>query len=331
MNRFVTFLILLLSLTLSSALRANASSQWMWHGAFPWVYSHAESSWWYMKAGTDGKFLAWKQGDEKWYSFDEASQAWVVLPGQEDAQEDQQVPTENRAGDTYTVQGASDLEMIWVEPGTFTMGQSDIFEASPIHQVTLTQGFYLGKYEVTQTQYEAVIGFNPTPSIFAGDNLPVQPVSYDDIQLFLQRLNKAELLNLPAGWAYVLPTEAEWEYACRAGTTTIYSWGDTITGSRANYENPFYHDSIYNANLRDFEVGKYTPNQWGFYDMHGSVSEWTADRYGTYSSEALTDPEGAASGFLGVTRGGPSARRGRIWQSSRNTGQGFRLGLKKGQ
>ncbi len=101
MKRYATSLLLLLSLTLSSALRADPSSGWMWHGAFPWVYSHAESAWWYMKAGTDGKFYAWKQGDEKWYSFDEASQTWVVLPGQEEVQEEQQDSAEENAGDNF--------------------------------------------------------------------------------------------------------------------------------------------------------------------------------------------------------------------------------------
>ena len=193
MKRFVTSLILLLSLTLSSALRANASSQWMWHGAFPWVYSHAESSWWYMKAGTDGKFLAWKQGDEKWYFFDEVSKAWIVLPGQESE--------ENKAGDTLTIPDLS-LGMLWVEPGTFTMGspESEVGRGSveTQHEVTLTNGFWLGKYEVTQAQYEAVMTGNTnslsaTPSNWPNNpNRPVEKVSWDDAQVFLTRLNATE-------------------------------------------------------------------------------------------------------------------------------------------
>ena len=127
------------------------------------------------------------------------------------------------------------LEMIWVEPGTFTMGQSDISNASPVHEVTLSHGFYLGKYEVTQAQYEAVMTGNTdelsaTPSNWPNNpDRPVEKVSWDDIQKFLTRLNAQEAGNIPEGWAYVLPTEAQWEYACRAGTTTAYSWGDTIT------------------------------------------------------------------------------------------------------
>ena len=166
------------------------------------------------------------------------------------------------------------MEMIWVEPGTFTMGQSDIPSASPEHEVTLTKGFYLGKYEVTQAQYEAVMTGNTdslsaTPSNFSGNpNRPVEKVSWDDVQKFLTRLNAQEAGNIPAGWAYVLPTEAQWEYACRAGTTTAYSWGDTITSEDANYNNTIAQTT---------DVGQYSANPWGFFDMHGNVWEWTAD------------------------------------------------------
>ena len=105
-------------------------------------------------------------------------------------------------------------------------------KATPEHNVTLTKGFYLGKYEVTQAQYEAVMtgntdGLSATPSNWPNNaDRPVEQVSWDDIQKFLTRLNAQEAGNIPAGWAYVLPTEAQWEYACRAGTTTAYSWGD---------------------------------------------------------------------------------------------------------
>jgi hypothetical protein len=132
---------------------------------------------------------------------------------------------------THTVQGASNLQMLWVEPGTFTMG-SPTSEAGhgsneTEHNVTLTKGFYLGKYEVTQAQYEAVMTGNSnslsaTPSEWPNNpNRPVEKVSWDDAQIFLTRLNAAEQTagRLPAGWSYVLPTESEWEYACRTGTT----------------------------------------------------------------------------------------------------------------
>ena len=280
-----------------SILTANASSQWMWHGAFPWVYSHAESAWWYMKAGTDGKFLAWKQSDKKWYSFDEVSQAWVVLPGQGDVQEGQD-PAANKAGDTFTIPYLS-LEMIWVEPGTFTMGsptgESGRWSGETQHEVTLTTGFWLGKHEVTQAQWEKVMGDNP--SYFKGADRPVEQVSWTEVTAFCNKLTEAERTagRLPAGMTYQLPTEAQWEYACRAGTTTAYSWGNSITDSNANYS--------YNiGETRD--VGQYAANPWGFFDMHGNVIEWTADWYEEYTSGAVSDPVGPADGSGRVERGG---------------------------
>ena len=158
-----------------------------------------------------------------------------------------------------------DLDMIWVEPGTFTMG-SPTSEAEEAYenetQVTLTQGFYLGKYEVTQAQYEAVMTDNnaslsPTPSSYTGSDRPVERVSWDDIQIFLERLNEQEANNLPPGWAYVLPTEAQWEYACRAGTTNVYFWGDDINASLANYDSNVGQTAnvgSYGSNPRGFSI-----------------------------------------------------------------------------
>jgi len=200
---------------------------------------------------------------------------------------------------THIVPSADNLEMIWVEPGTFSMGQVGV--AEPVHEVTLTEGFYLGKFEVTQGQYEAVMtgnvdGLNATPSLYSGNpNRPVEQVAHDDIQIFLARLNAQEAGNLPAGWAYVLPTEAQWEYACRAGTNTTYSWGNDINASHANY-NQFIGETT--------NVGQYAPNPWGFYVMHGNVSEWTADWYGSYSNGSVIDSLNAASGSRRVRRGG---------------------------
>ena len=142
------------------------------------------------------------------------------------------------------MESANNLEMIWVDPGTFTMG-SPVSEAGreddeTEHNVTLTRGFYLGKYEVTQAQYEAVMtgvagDLNATPSKWHGfPNRPVEQVSWEDLQVFLSRLNE-QSDNLPKGWAYTLPTEAQWEHACRAGTNSVYSWGNDINSSHANY------------------------------------------------------------------------------------------------
>jgi formylglycine-generating enzyme len=287
---------------------------------------------------SDGKFSAWKQSDKKWYSFDEASQSWVVLPWQEE----QQDSTENRAGDTYTVPDLS-LEMSWVEPGTFTMG-SPTSEASyePQHQVTLTKGFYLGKYEVTQAQHEAVMtgnteGLSATPSYYSGNpNRPVERVSWNDVQVFLTRLNAAEEAagRLPEGWSYVLPTEAEWEYACRAGTTTAYSWGNAIDLTKANFA-PHWRSGL----QRTSDVGQYAANPWGFYDMHGNVYEWCADWYGDYPTGAVTDPVGPVHGSPRVKRGGSWGTPGTYLRSAERVyahgirfhNLGFRVGLKASQ
>jgi formylglycine-generating enzyme required for sulfatase activity len=243
---------------------------------------------------------------------------------------------------THTVQGASNLQMLWCPPGTFTMG-SPTSEAGreadreDEHNVTLTNGFYLGKYEVTQAQYEAVMTGNSnslsaTPSQYSGNDRPVEKVSWDDVQVFLTRLNAAEQAagRLPAGWSYALPTESEWEYACRAGTTTAYSWGNDINSSNANYSSSGI------SQTRD--VGQYAANSWGFYDMHGNVWEWTADRYAaSYPTGSVIDPVGPATGSIRVKRGGSwnftayyarSAYRSGNGPAYSNYSLGFRLSLR---
>ena len=154
---------------------------------------------------------------------------------------------------------------------------------------------------------------SPTPSYWPGNpNRPVEQVSWDDIQIFLERLNEQEADNRPPGWAYVLPTEAQWEYACRAGTTTAYSWGDDINASLANYDSNVGQTA---------NVGSYEANPWGFFDMHGNIREWTADWYGAYEAGPLTDPTGAASGAQRVLRSGSWNSFGKYLRSAdRGTG-----------
>jgi formylglycine-generating enzyme required for sulfatase activity len=172
------------------------------------------------------------------------------------------------------------------------------------HQVTLTHGFYLGKYEVTQAQYESVMtgnseGLNAKPSRWPNNiDRPVEMVSWNDAQVFLSLLNDMEenAGRLPAGWKYVLPTEAQWEYACRAGTTTAYSWGNDINSSRANF--------ILSGFSQTRDVGLYDANPWGFFDMHGNVYEWVYDWHAVYASSSQVNPEGPASGSYRVVRGG---------------------------
>ena len=247
---------------------------------------------------------------------------------------------------THTVPSANNLEMIFCPPGTFTMGspttEADRQTDETQYQVTLTNGFYLGKYEVTQAQYETVMtgnseGLNAKPSQWSYNNSrPVQKVSWNDIQVFLSRLNDMEEAagRLPAGWKYVLPTEAQWEYACRAGTTTVYSWGNDINSTRANYN----WDGG-QADGNDFkqtrDESQYMSNPRGLYDMHGHVWEWVSDWKGNYLTGPQIDPEGPASGSKRVYRGGSwtddgtslrsSKRANYFATSSRPYNLGFRL------
>ena len=204
--------------------------------------------------------------------------------------------------DNHTVElnASVGMEMIWVEPGTFTMGSPENEEGrktnEPEHNVTLTRGFYLGKYEVTQAQYEAVMQGNgdglasyPVEYKFQDPNKPVVQVSYADVQVFLKYLNEQQKSLVPVGWEFTLPTEAQWEYACRAGTKTAYSWGDELSPDFANYNWDGDWDTGNDYRLRT--VGNYAPNRWGFFDMHGNVSEWIRGWYGSYADGNITDPE----------------------------------------
>ena len=185
--------------------------------------------------------------------------------------------------------------MVYVEGGTFTMGAtpeqgSDAFdEEKPTHQVTL-KGFYIGKYEVTQAEWKAVMGENP--SYFKGDNLPVDNVSWNDCQEFIRKLNEL------TGKNFRLPTEAEWEYAARGGRRSYgakYA-GDSDIGSVAWYRG--------NSNDTTHPVGTKRANELGLYDMTGNVYEWCQDWYGDYSSASQTNPTGPGSGYVRVLRGG---------------------------
>jgi sulfatase modifying factor 1 len=224
------------------------------------------------------------------------------------------------------------LDMLWCKPGTFMMGSpaEEKFreDDETQHKVTLTKGFWLGKYEVTQAQWEKVMGSNPSDS--KGATLPVEMVSWDDAMEFCKKLTQMEKAagHLPEGYAYTLPTEAQWEYACRAGTTTAYSFGDTITPKQANY----YEGKI----GKTTEVGTYPANPWGFHDMHGNVWEWCLDWYGDYPDGSASDPVGPSDGSDRVYRGGSwyyigsfmhSADRYRNTPDNRNNSLGFRLSL----
>ena len=185
------------------------------------------------------------------------------------------------------------MQMLWCPPGVFTMGSPEDeegrYEDETQVQVQITKGFWMARTLVTQGQWQSLMGANP--SYFQGAKLPVEQVSWEDAQDFIIKLNDME--NLPSGYHYALPTEAQWEYACRAGEKGPYSggsldevaWYDETSGSKTH------------------EVGQKKANAWGLYDMHGNVSEWCADWYED-TLKGGTDPTGPSSGGLRVFRGG---------------------------
>ena len=217
--------------------------------------------------------------------------------------------------------------MVKVQGGTFTMGAtaeqgSDAYnDEKPAHQVTLSD-YYIGKYEVTQEEWQAVMGKNP--SAFKGNNNPVEKVSWDDCQKFIKKLNQL------TGLKFALPTEAQWEYAARGGNQ---SKGYKYSGSN-NIDDVAWYDS--NSGNKTHSVGTKAPNELGLFDMSGNVWEWCSDRYGSYSSSAQTNPVGPSSGYNRVLRGGSwnnLAWRCRVsfryynYPSNRNYYIGFRVVL----
>ena len=221
----------------------------------------------------------------------------------------------------YIVKSALDMELIWCPPGSFIMGPDG--DDNPAHPVILTKGFYLGKYEVTQEEYEKVTGNNP--SQFKGDKIPVINISWNDAVAFCKALTKKERISREL--EFTLPTEAQWEYACRAGTVTNWPWGNSFNASLANSRE---------SNLSNNEVGSFRPNPWGFFDMNGNVCEFTLDWYHPYSNATAIDPFINKIGRLRVRRGGSFFSPGLVTSSSNrnqdNTGAragslGFRLCL----
>jgi formylglycine-generating enzyme required for sulfatase activity len=194
-----------------------------------------------------------------------------------------------------------------IPAGTFTMGsasnenQRDSDEVQ--HQVTLTKGFYCGKFEVTQGRWEQVMGSNPSYFKNAGKDAPVERVSWDDCQAFLKRLCQIE--GVPEG-TYRLLTEAEWEYACRAGTQMAFCYGNDLDSSMANFDGDYPYGIARKGTFRQttVAVGSFRANAWGLHDMHGNVWEWCQDWYARYANGAVADPLGPASGGNRVFRGG---------------------------
>lgn len=221
------------------------------------------------------------------------------------------------------------LNMIPIAPGTFQMGSPSVF-AIPVHAVTISRPFWMGRDEVTQAEYQAVMGSNP--SRFQGASWPnaaqqpVEQVRWHDAVAYCDALSVQEAAagRLPSGYEYRLPTEAEWEYCCRAGTTTEWNVGASLSCSQANL-----------CLTQPTVVGSYAPNAWGLHDMHSNVFEWCLDAVEAYPSGAVTDPYVlSSSGPNRIARGGSwgldslysmSAYRSWAWQWASRDRCGFRV------
>jgi formylglycine-generating enzyme required for sulfatase activity len=200
------------------------------------------------------------------------------------------------------------LETVLIPAGSFTMSGEG---GGLIHKVNITKPFYMGKHEVTREQWEAVMGNSPNKS--KGVRNPMETVSWDDCQKFFDKLNvKAG----GQGGKFALPTEAQWEYACRAGSATKFCFGDDASqlGEYAWFRA--------NSEFKMHPVGEKKPNAWGLYDMHGNVWEWCQDWHRPYGAEAVTDPSGPATGWSRVYRGGCWADPAEFcWSMFRDSGE----------
>jgi formylglycine-generating enzyme required for sulfatase activity len=211
-------------------------------------------------------------------------------------------PTAQRTGKTWT-EPVTGMEFVYVKGGCYQMGSTQGgSDEKPVHKVCV-DGFWLGKYEVTQGEWEKIMGDNP--SYFAyGSRYPVENVSWNDTRKFIKKLNQG------FNREFRLPTEAEWEYAARAGTTTPFAFGSCISTDQANYSGNYDYNNcgtktgVYRE--KTWQVGSGAANNWGLYDMHGNVWEWCSDWYDKdyYSSSPGKNPQGAASGSHRVLRGG---------------------------
>ncbi len=223
----------------------------------------------------------------------------------------------------------------WIEPGTFLMGspknEPGRYDRETQHEVTLTQGLWLAETTVTQALWEVVMGDNS--SSFKGETRPVEQVSWEDAQRFIAKMNgmKPEL-------QMCLPTEAQWEYCCRAGTSTPFYFGDQINSELVNFDGtePYNKGQKSEYQRQTVAVKSFPPNDCGLYEMHGNVWEWCQDWFGDYPVQPVDDPQGADTGSHRVLRGASwlndgrgcrSAYRNRRDPRHRNYGIGFRLAL----
>jgi len=244
-------------------------------------------------------------------------------------------------------QTGAPTNMVFIPPGTFRMGSptnevdrnpgDPSINEGPQTAVSISQGFWMGIHEVTQGEYQTVTGTNP--SAFKGDpNRPVDSVSWFDATNYCGKLTLRERVagRIPTNCVYRLPTEAEWEYASRAWTSTRVSYGDDPDYN--NLSNYAWYDG--NSGGTTHTVGQKSPNPWGLYDMHGNVGEWCQDWYGSYPGGIALNPQGPATGTARVSRGGPWLRPGSFCRSAFRiaippnaaiNGAGFRVVLATGE
>lgn len=226
------------------------------------------------------------------------------------------------------------MTFVRIPPGKFMMGtppgEDGQLKQGPAHEVEITRPFYMGKYEVTQGEWQQIMGDNPSHFKALGDRFPVENINWHEAQIFIQRLNA-----LNPQYRFALPTEAQWEYACRAGTSTPFNTGENLSTADANYDGRYPYREFPQGRYRDQPtvVGSFPANDWGLHDMHGNVWEWCEDWFCEYPSEPAKDPLGECETDLKVIRGGSwyfnaeSARSARRYTHNPHD-RGFSLGFR---
>lgn len=267
---------------------------------------------------------------------------------------DKKTPVADAPGSpAKTITNSFGMKLVLIPAGKFMMGSPETEEGrkvdeGPQHEVEITKSFYMGVYEVTQEEYEKVMGKNPSWFSVNGEGkdkvkgletrrFPVEYVSWEDAIKFCDKLSKLPE-EQKAGRTYRLPTEAEWEYACRAGTNTVFHYGDSLSSDQDNFNgnNPYGGAAKGKYLERPTEVGSYKPNAFGLHDMHGNVLEWCSDGYDKnyYGISDKKDPQGSLNGNHRVLRGGSwslngqrcrAANRDGAWPNVPNGSYGFRV------
>lgn len=272
---------------------------------------------------------------EKEYKVEQARQQQVKLQQQLREQQAHGIRYQNIS----FIEPITGMGFIRVKAGTFMMGSPekdvDRFFNETLHEVNLSKDYYLGKYEVTQREWEVIMGKNPSYFKNCGENCPVDNVSWNKVQEFIRRLNEKAKARGERG-GFRLPTEAEWEYAARAGTKTPFSFGENINTSQVNYNGnePYNGGRKGKYRVKTIEAYSLQGNAWGFHAMHGNVWEWVSDVYVSYPESSVTDPDVQSGGSRRVSRGGSwddyagycrSSFRGRLKPNSSDNDLGFRL------